>query len=43
MRSEGVLSIRRIRGWVGAEPIRPRVDTRGYPEVAASQLYKDGL
>ena len=24
---ERVLSIRRIRGWVGAEPIRPRVDT----------------
>ena len=30
--SERVLSIRRIRGWVGAEPVRPRVDTRGYPE-----------
>ena len=29
---ERVLSMRRIRGWVGAEPIRPRVDTRGYPE-----------
>ena len=27
-----VLSIRRIRGWVDAEPIRPRVATRGYPE-----------
>ena len=27
-----VLSIRRIRGWVGAEPKRPRVDTRGYPK-----------
>ena len=27
-----VLSMRRIRGWVGAEPRRPRVDTRGYPE-----------
>ena len=29
---EGVLAIRRIRGWVGAESIRPRVATRGYPE-----------
>ena len=25
-----VLSIRRIRGWIGAGPERPRVDTRGY-------------
>ena len=25
-----VLAIRRIRGWVGAGPKRPRVDTRGY-------------
>ncbi len=25
-----VLSIRRIRGWVGAEPIRPRAAARGY-------------
>ena len=40
--SERVLSMRRIRGWVGAEPIRPRVDTRGYTEAAATQLYKDG-
>ena len=29
---ERVLSIRRIRGWVGAGPERPRVDTRGYPD-----------
>jgi len=29
---ERVLSIRRIRGWVGAEPRRPRVATWGYPE-----------
>ena len=27
---ERVLSIRRVRGWVGAESERPRVDTRGY-------------
>ena len=26
----GVLPIRRIRGWVGAEPIRPRASARGY-------------
>ena len=30
--SERVVSIRRIRGWVNAKPIRPRVATRGYPE-----------
>ena len=28
--SERVLSIRRIRGWVGAEPERPRAAARGY-------------
>ena len=27
---ERVLPIRRVRGWVGAESIRPRVYTRGY-------------
>jgi len=30
--SERVLPIRRIRGWVGAESIRPRATARGYPE-----------
>ena len=29
---ERVLPIRRVRGWVGAKPKRPRVVTRGYPE-----------
>ena len=29
---ERVLPIRRIRGWVGAEPERPRAAARGYPE-----------
>ena len=29
---ERVLPIRRIRGWVGAESIRPRAAARGYPE-----------
>ena len=28
----GVLSIRRVRGWVGAEPIRPQASAWGYPE-----------
>ena len=28
----GVLSIRRIRGWVGAEPKRPQAFAWGYPE-----------
>ena len=35
--------IRRIRGWVGAVPERPRVDTRGYTRALLRQLYKDGL
>ena len=34
---ERVLSIRRIRGWVDAEPIRPRVDTRGYTRPLLQQ------
>ena len=28
----GVLSIRRIRGWVGGEPIQPQASAWGYPE-----------
>ena len=31
LRSGRVLSMRRIRGWVGAEPRRPRATARGYP------------